>query len=275
MLEKTKSQILMVFEYDDYKNYLKDCLGTTGQQRGIRSRLAKHLNCQTSFVTQALRERGDFSIEHAIQISEFLNHTEDEKHYFMLLHQRDRAGSIQLKEYYSRQIEEIKEKRSEVKERIKVNGGLNEKDHQVYYSQWYYSAVHIAVAIQEYQSFESLLKRLSLDKRILTETLTFLSSKGLVEEKGGHYKIGKARIHLDKNSPMIFKHHTNWRLEGIKALESQNNDNLHYSSILAIAREDAQKIKQMLLKALEDIEPVVAPSPEEELYSLCMDLFKL
>ena len=82
-------------------------------------------------------------------------------------------------------------------------------------------------------------------------------------------------IHLDKNSPMIYKHHTNWRLEGIKALESQNNDNLHYSSILAIAREDAQKIKQMLLKALEDIEPVVAPSPEEELYSLCMDLFKL
>ena len=265
----------MVFNYETYKDFLKDRLQTTGESRGIRSRLARHLNCQTSFISQALRETGNFSLEHLISIGEFLNLSEDERHFFMLLAQKDKAGSQELRRYYEKQISEIREKRSQVKERIKVEKGLSEKDHQTYYSQWYYSAVHIAVAIEGLQTKEAIIARLGLGPKVVSEVFVFLTEKGLVEEDQGFYKIGKARIHLDKNSPMIYKHHTNWRLQAIRALERQSPDDLHYSSILAISRDDALKIRDILLQALENIEPVVAPSKEEDLFSLCMDLFKI
>jgi len=42
---------------------------------------------------------------------------------------------------------------------------------------------------------------------------------GLAEEKEGRFKIGNSRIHLPSNSPLISKHHTNWRVKAIQTLE--------------------------------------------------------
>ncbi len=264
----------MVFNFLNYKTYLKKILGTKGAARGMRSKLANFLNCQTGFISQVLNGNTHFSLEHCIKIGDFLNHDSEEKHFFMLLVQKQKAGSHELEKYYQHQIDSILKKRNEIKNRIKINSELKEQDYIQYYGQWYYAAIHVLVSIPEYQTKKAISNRLNLSIETTSNTLKFLEDKGLVKENSGKYSIGQARIHLDRKSPMIFKHHTNWRIEAIKSLENFNTKDLHYSSIITISIKDAEKIRNIILEAIENIEPVILPSPEEEIYSICMDFFK-
>ena len=266
---------MIVFDFKNYKNYLKKILDTKGDARGSRSKLAKVLGCQTGFISQVLNGETHFSLEHCAGISKYLGHDEEEKHFFMLLCQLDKAGSVDLKEYYLTQIRKIQNERKEIKNRIKVTDQLAEVDYITYYGQWYYAAIHVLVSISSFQTKESISKRLNLNIDTTAQALKFLLEKGLIIENSGKYSIGQSRIHLDRKSPLISKHHTNWKIEAIKSLDKHNLSDMHYSSVVALSRKDAEKIKEVMLKSLEDIEVILRPSPEEEIYSVSMDFFTL
>jgi uncharacterized protein (TIGR02147 family) len=172
-------------------------------------------------------------------------------------------------------MKDIKEKRNQIKERIKAKGVLTGEDRATYYSHWYFAAIHVAIMIKELTNKDALSAKLNLAPQLVQEVLNFLERNKLIEYQNGSYKIGETRIHLEKKSPLISKHHTNWRIEAIKSLERKNDNDLHYSSVITLSKSDAEKIKETLLKSLENIEQILKPSPEEELYSLNIDLFSL
>lgn len=255
---------------------MKKLLGTSGENRGARSRLAGFLNCQTGYISQVLSKDVHFSLEHSIKLNTFLEHDEEESHFFMLLIQLERAGSNDLKKYYKGQIKDILKSRSEVKSRINEDGILSEKDHMVYYSQWYYSAIHVLVSINGFQTKSKIKERLNLDTQTINTVLTFLEINKLIINKKGIYNIGPSRIHLGKDSPIITKHHTNWRLEALKSLESNYSEvDIHYSSVMTLSKVDAIKIKDILLNSIEQVEPILIESREEDIFSMCIDLFKV
>jgi len=66
-------------------SYVFDQLAPKGSQRGERSRLALALNCQKAFISQVLADRAHFSVEHAIQIAQFLELDAHETDFFLLL----------------------------------------------------------------------------------------------------------------------------------------------------------------------------------------------
>lgn len=41
-----------VFEFNDYREFLKSALPVLGPERGSRNRLAEALNCQKGFISQ-------------------------------------------------------------------------------------------------------------------------------------------------------------------------------------------------------------------------------
>lgn len=266
---------MKVYDFQFYKDYLNSTLSPTGQGRGARSRLAHFLNCQTGFISQVLGGHVHFSLEHALKINEFLQHDGDEKAFFMLLVHKDRAGTKELEKFYQTQIEEIKNKRSEVHSRILQDKKLSLDDQNEYYSYWFYAAIHVLVSIEAYQTKAQILERLKIERRVLDKALKFLTEKGLIKYLEGRYTIGPTRIHLSKDSHLISKHHMNWRLEALKSLETIDDFNLHYSSVVTLAKEDAMKIKGIMLNMLEDSEKILIESPEEEIYSIGMDFFKL
>ena len=100
----------------------------------------------------------------------------------------------------------------------------------------------------------------------------------LVSREGDHYLPGTSRVHLGTSSPMITRHHINWRMQAIGALEREDgrpNDALHYSSVVSVATDDVLKIKSLLVKAIENTKKVVRESGEEELHSICLDFFRV
>jgi uncharacterized protein (TIGR02147 family) len=265
-----------VFEYRDYKEYLGDRLAVSGQTRGQRSKLAETLGCQTAFVSQVVNGHTHFSLEHAIVINQFLSHTESESHYFMLLVHQGRAGTKTLREYYSRQIEAIHEKRQVVHERIQVKQTISVEDQMIYYSAWYYATVHVMLSIPEFQNKAAIAQHLNLPLSTITKCIEFLTSLGLATDIGkGRYGIGTARIHLGQDSPMLSKHHTNWRMKAITSLDRFNKDDLHYSSVVTLSEKDATTVKSVLLSALEKTELILGPSKEEAVFSLAMDFFRI
>jgi uncharacterized protein (TIGR02147 family) len=266
----------VIFDHRDYKKYLNSALSTEGANRGSRSRLAAKLRCQTAFISHVLNGNSHFSLEHAVVISQFLDHTPEESRYFILLVSLGRAGTKALEEHFEAQIAEIQRKRTQIKERISTDRSLSAEAQMRYYSAWYYSAIHVATSIPKCQTRDALAVALGLAPALVTECLEFLIEHSLVIIEKGRYVIGPVRMHLGADSPLITKQHTNWRLQSLQSLErpiSATAADLHYSGVVTLSHQDAKRVRDILLKAVDETEQVFRPSPEEAVYAVGMDWF--
>ena len=193
----------------------------------------------------------------------------------MLLVQKAKAGSKSLESFFNGKISEIQKQRDQVKERIKIKTELKTEDQMKYYSSWFYSAIHILCALPNLNTVEQISKKLKLDIGLVKEVLNFLESKGFVQSSAGKYSIGSRRIHLAQGSPMLPRHHSNWRMKAIESVDQEKTSDLHYSAVLGIAKRDIKVFKEKLLNLLEEFEPIVSESKEEVPVVLLMDLFEL
>src|SRR4051812_24339907 len=108
-----------LFSADDYIIHLTAALAE-GSGRGGRAELARFLGCQASFVSQVLTRRAHLSREQSIKVADYLDLAGDERRFFMLLVDYQRAGTPQLRAFYREELDVIIRRREEVKERIAV-----------------------------------------------------------------------------------------------------------------------------------------------------------
>lgn len=263
-----------VFDYKDYKAYIREKIAAQPNKgRGIKRNMAAFLGCQTAYVSQVLNQHVNFSLEQAVRVNQFWEHNKEESRFFLLLVQYERAGSKDLEKYCKDEMKEILEKRSNLKERLNIKDSLDETNQHIYYSAWYYAAVHILLSIPNYQTPKAISDHLRLPLKQIQEILEFLESTGLAIQKGGRYEIGLTRIHLSKDSVQIRRHHTNWRNQAITSIDKNQEQDLHYSSALSMSHKDVPKIKEIMIKAIEECREIIKISKEERLQVLTMDFF--
>lgn len=269
------SEAGLVYKYGDYREYLAARLPISGADRGSRSRLASALGCQTAFVSQVLHGEANFSLEHAIGVSQFLGHTEAEEEYFMALVHLARAGTAALGEYFQRRLKAIRDKRELIAERIGIHQNLPEEALARYYSTWHYAAIHILCAIPAFQSSSALAAHLHVPERQVREMLEFLCAHGLVIERVGGYGIGQARTHLPRSSPLIARHHCNWRLRAMMAQDLASEHDKFFSGPVALTEQDAKRLREMILKFLESVQKAYLQSGREAVFCLNLDFFRV
>ena len=263
-----------VFEFNNYKQYINELLeNSPSKGRGMKLKIAEHLSCQTSFVSQVLNGLPNFSLEQGVKLNHYFNHTKEESKFFILLLHHARAGSAELESFLKDEMKEMLEKRSDLKNRIDTKNTLKKVDQQIYYSNWLYTCIHMMVAIPHFQNPQAIIKHLNLSREKVMEVLDFLEDTGLIQKKAGQYEIGVTRIHLTKDSPLIQRHHTNWRIEAIGAINLNLSENLHYSSIVSMSEKDVPVIKEILIKAIEECRKIVRESKEEKVQGICIDFF--
>lgn len=271
MAEKNKFN---VFDFKHYRDYLKVRLATTGESRGLRSKLAELTHTQPAFISRVLAGELDFTLEHSPVINELLQHTKEEAHFFNLLLMQDRAGNHLLKKYFKEQIDEIIEKRSVFLDRVKASDAVSISDQAIYYSQWYYLAVHVLVGIDQYQTREAIAKRLGLALSTVSKAVEDLTKMGLVEVKGNRIHMGKKRIYLAKNSPWISHLHTHFRNRAIGRIAESEADDLHFSAAMSVSKKVYDEYRKRLLDLMSEFDSKIADSKEEELYAITIDLFR-
>jgi hypothetical protein len=187
--------------------------------------------------------------------------------------QFERSGTQELRQFFKDEMNDIIERRSNLKDRLNIKDSLDETNQHIYYSVWYYGAVHILLSIPQYQSPRSIADYLRLPIKQIQEILEFLIKTGLAVSKDGRYEIGLTRIHLSKESIQIRRHHTNWRNQAIMSIDKNQEEDLHYSNVLSMGHSDVPKVKEILIKAIEECREIIKVSPEERLQVMTLDFF--
>jgi uncharacterized protein (TIGR02147 family) len=266
---------ISVFDFLDYKAYLQAWIDSKpGKGRGEKSRMAEHANFHVAYVSQVLQGPAHFSLEQAALVSDYLRHDVEEERFFLLLVQLGRAGNEKLRKHFEREIRQVQEKRLILKNRLSFKKRLTEEHQGVFYSAWYYVAIHVLLTIPKYRDRDSIARHLSLPSEKVAEALAFLTATGLVQEDRGQYIVGSVSAHLGEDSPMLAKHHANWRLRAIQSLDYPSPNRLHYSSVATASEKDIPKIRAILVRAIEEARAIIKPSPEERLFCYNLDLFE-
>jgi uncharacterized protein (TIGR02147 family) len=271
----TIAALKTVFDFRDYQSYLRSALPTSGPSRGARTRLAEVLGCQNGFISLVLNGAAHFSTEHAMTVGKFLKHSEAEQDYFLLLICHARAGSKDLQIHYQKKIDEIFKKRREIRERIQVRTELSEASQAQYYSSWHYTAIHMILFTPGVQTPEKIASALEIPLSKVQSVLDFLIQCGLVETRRNRLIAKPSRTHLPADSPLVAKHHSNWRMRAIQSLDYVHASDLHYSAVFSLSREGAEKIRTLLLEVLQESEPIIRDGEDETVCAMALDWFHL
>jgi uncharacterized protein (TIGR02147 family) len=266
-----------IFGFEDYKKYLAQALKARSRSgRGGRSELAAAARCQTSYVSRVLNGAAHFSLEQGMAISQYLGHTREEGQCFLLLLQLARAGTPALRAHHQEDLDRLREQRLVIKNRLKIQSSLSREDQATYYSAWYYAAVHVIVGIEKYRTRDAIAEYLRLPPGQVAKTLEFLAALGLIATAGaGRYKPGAKWLHLERDSPMIAKHHVNWRLVAMQSLDRPHDADLHYSVVVRMSDDDVAKVKALAVTFVQQANALIDASKDEGLHCLNLDFLRV
>jgi uncharacterized protein (TIGR02147 family) len=264
-----------IFECADYKEYLRSKVGGPHQKKGVKSAMARALGCQPTYITHILNAQANLSLEQAEALNLFFAHTKEEGQMLLLMVLRDRAGTHTLKANFQEQIDQLQASRLVLTKRLGQRNTLTEEQRATFYSVWYFLATQIGLTIPSWRTHEALAKNLGLPSPRVAEVLQFLCEAGLVKKNGDQFVPTETQIRLGKDSHHILKHHSNWRVKALEALEHEGINDLHYSSVVSLSEKDVVRIKNILLDQLKENLKIIGASKEEKLYGLNIDFYNL
>lgn len=263
-----------IYDFTDYIELLDFLINSSNNKgRGIKKQLSDVLNCQLSFITHVFNRNKDFSSEHIFKIATFFKLNNDETEFLVTLHSFNRAGTQDLKSFYLKKLNLIKNKYKLLKHRLNEVEPIDLESQAIYYSHWLYSAIHMAVTIPDLQNIKNLKKYFDLEAKEFNKIVNFLIKKDLIKKENDRLLPGVSNIFLSKDSPLINSHHTNWKIKIINDFAKKEDLNdLSYTLCFTASEEDYKKIRELLLNTINDALKIIRPSPEEKLCLFALDL---
>lgn len=265
---------MTVFEAKTHLSYLKHWISNQPRKGyGLKSQLAQEIGTQTGFVTQVFQGMGNFSPEQGILIAHWMGMNEEEAQYFLLLLQKDRAGTRTLKDHFESQMSNIRDQREDLARRLKTKSAPSEIDQATYFSSWIYSYLHVLLTCKEHTRLEEAAEAIGVEPVEVKPYMDFLVVNGLAKQTDRGYATGEARWHIGTNSPHLLKHHLNWNFRAIQAIEKSLKKGMHYSSVVSLSEEDHLKVKEIFVNAVKEFNDIVRDSKGEQVYGFTLNLF--
>ena len=267
---------MLIYAFDDYKKFCRAYIAKLPKQgHGELARIAKRLEVNAALISQIINGPKDFTTEQALELATFWGLRSNASDFFVLLVERERAGTNNLKALLTRRIEAGRSNGLLVKEVVRTDHLMSEEAKATFYSSWSYAAARLLASIPG-QHREAIATRLRMTRVETAKLLEFLENQGLVVIEGEALAIGPNRTHLEFGSPFLSRHHLNWRLKGLQKIESLRGDSeLMFTAPLVISRNDFAKLRERLLEVVKELSEKVKDSPSENLYCLNIDLFEV
>jgi uncharacterized protein (TIGR02147 family) len=263
------------FQYLDYKALLAALIKAkpTGE-RGLHTRLARHMQVHTTFLTHVLKGKHQLSNEQALKICDFFAFRPLETDFFLHLVQWNRAGNEEAKAYFGQKVSSIRDQGLSLKEQLQKQSSMTTEDQAIFYSDWTYSAVRLATALPEGRSSESISKILNLPYHKVTKAVDFLLKCGLCKVEGERLTYSVFSTYVDAQSPFAKRLHDNWRLRSIQHGPSDRED-VMYSSAVTLTKKDFLELREVLVETLKKFEKVTDESEPRILAYLNLDWIKV
>lgn len=266
---------MSIFNYSQVSDFLRNHIATKPKNgRGELTRLAHAINVSPSLMTLIVQGQRLPTEEQGILLCEYCGFTELETDYFMLVLQRERAGSKTLEKFWSRKLQEAKERSHRMIERIPETATLDELTLARFYSH----PVHLAICLftgldLKGKNLDEIANRFSLERKEAFEILSFLVSKGICIEENERYLPGHSRTHLPENSSFIAQHHTNWRFQAIQQSRKISRSELMFSGPVSLSREDFELLREEMAQFIQNFLKKVHQSEAEEIACFNLDFF--
>ncbi|MCM2280353.1 MAG: TIGR02147 family protein [Bdellovibrionaceae bacterium] len=266
---------MSIFEFTDYKAFLKGWIaGRPKNGRGESTRMAHALGVSSTMVSQVLSGDRHLNLELADALADHLGLNEKEAEYMFLLVDYERAGTARLKARLRRRIEQAKKEAAVLANRIQKDKELSPEVMAVFYSSWLHSGIRNLSAVPGFNDVDTIAQRLTVPKAVVAQIVDFLLQHGLCVIENGKLTYGPSWTHIPATSPLIAKHHQNWRLRGFAKMDSRSDDDLFFTSPISLSVEAATEIRAMLPTMIERVQKIVRPSPSETIRCLNIDWFE-
>ena len=267
----------MIFQFESYKSFLVEWIAKQARNGyGIKSQMAKELGVKPAFLSQVLNgEQQHLSLEQADRLIHFLQLNETEKQYLFMLVEFERAGTYSLKEYWGLELRKLQAAQQTLKNRFATETMPNREVQTIYFSSWYYSGIHLLLSSVPVFSSSKIAQRLGLPQDVVAEVIYWLEQNGFGYIENSKWVGTPINIHFPSDSHLIKKHHTHWRLKALQSIELNKLDELHYSTCFTLSNKDWVKIKEILIKSIEQTKNTIKSSGDEKLYSIGIDCFCL
>lgn len=266
---------LDIFSFSDYRKYIRAWLAEAREKkRSNLTHLSKAIRVHTTFLAHVLSGTKNLSFEQAAELSEAFGHTNIEEEYFFALVHLERAGTAKLKKFWANRKELIELERKKLNSRVGAHHELTAEQKAIFYSSWMYVAIFVATAIENGQTLEEIAELFQISRSKADEILTFLTQCGICEKTGSKFMMGKTVVYIPNDSPLVVKHHTNWRIRSIQQMDRREESELFFTSPMSISRSDFQKIRELLAKSIQNALEICKNSPAEEVVCLNIDFFR-
>lgn len=263
-----------IFEFDDYRLFLKRAL-SLGPKRGWgqKTRLAEAIGVNSTFVTQVLTGQKDFSLEQAKKVAEFFLLPTLEEDFFLILVLIARAGSKNLRDYFIEKKLSLRKNSLKLVKRLEAKKDLTDLERSIFYSSRVYSSVHLFTSLGSGKKLEEISVRFGLSSKQTLDIVQFLSSCGLIEKVQDVYRMSKSSTFIEKESPFAKSHHMNWRVKSIEKAEKLSDEELIYTGNYSLSKKDFLRIREELVRKIQEVLAVVKDSEAEELANLNIDFY--
>ncbi len=260
------------FEFDDYRLYLDKRIRS---EWGAITRVAEAAHCQRSYLSRAIKGEVLLTPDHLYGICEYWRQTDEETDYLMLLLEKARASTSRHREHIERKLNRLLRKQENLADRLRTPRIAVGDREVLYYSAWYWVAIHLSTAIPALQTEKSISQHLHLPPPLVKSVIEQLFDWGLVQRAGERWVFNSGNLHLPKNSPLIGQHHSHLRSKAVEDSLNPLSDGLHYSQMQAMEESTYQKFKQLFLQSIDDSLRLADPAKEERLVAVTLDVFKV
>ena len=264
-----------IFEYTNYKKYVNDRIENMPKRgHGQYRKMSNFLAVNSVNVSQVFKGDRDLTVEQACEVCEFFGLSELEGKYFVALVEHDRAGTHKLKKMIHARLEEISEKSQDLKSRLKQEKQLSEEAKSTFYSNWYYSGIRLLTSVKGFGDADRIAEYFGLPITTVRRVVDFLLAHGLCVDREGKTTMGPSSTHLEAGSPLVSRHHMNWRLRGIENMEGLDASELFLTMPCSLDAKNLKLIRKELVEVIERITKLIDAAPSEELACLNIDLFR-
>jgi hypothetical protein len=228
-----------------------------------------------AFMSRVLNSHVNLTPDQAALLCQFLKWGKNESLYFLTLVNLERAATPVLKEMLNDELAVLRKKGESFSHRFNTAALVPEDKFQLYFSAWYFGALHILLMLPEYQRVDALAARLGLPGDLIRSALEGLESMGLAEKKLEKWVALRTDIHLGNESLWASVYHSSWRQKSIMKVQERNPENLHFTGVHSMKKSDAERIRTLMQDAIQEVRDLANSSNEEEVFCLICDFYQL
>lgn len=263
------------FKYTSYKDYLRNQFQSPDSPRGLQSRLATHLECQSAYLYQVLKGSGHLTEDQAYKVTTYFNFSYWEQQYWLLLVRLEKASTPDLRAYLEAEIKKCKIEELNLKNKADSEVAQDEAVvWDYYFSGLLPSAIHLLTSSPKYQTIDAIAKKLGSDTQSVKTHLEQLFSYGFVKMKDKKWHHASPSYHFPKDSKYNQGVQIMRRSQALsKVLSQKSEGDTFFSSCFTLDAESYEKLRHKVADFVKSSQKIVHAGGSDEPYILSIDLF--